>query len=791
MLNRKLRRDLQYSWRMLLAVTAIIAVGIACFIGMMSSSRNLEAAKSQYYSSCRMADFWIDLKKAPVEEVRRRARVDGLSEIRDRLQFKVIANLPEVDEPVSALMLSLPGDGAPVLNDIVMRRGSSFTNDRVNEVIVAEKFAKARGIDPGDRLEIVMNERSEELIVVGTAISAEFVYLTSPGSLVDDPKNFGLFWAKRSFLEDAFGFVGACNSVTGRFTPEARVSGAGTVLDTYSGRLEEFGVFVAIRRAQQFSNMTLSAEMSQLGKMALIFPTFFLFVGGLVLNVLMGRIAEQQRTVLGTFKALGYSDRELLRHYLLFGLVAGMLGALTGGVMGYWMAGAMTGGYLKFFSFPELVNGFYPGLILIGALMSMLACGLGTLQGVRRIVRLQPAEAMRPARPGHGGRILLERWGGLWSALDIQWQMVLRGLFRRKWRAAVSVISASLGAAIVILAFGFVNSLDAMIRIQFDHILRSDFHLTFSKELDRAVGEEIRRLPGITAAESVFMVPCTFEAGHRAKKGGVIGISPQSQLTSPAGIDGRVVPIPSSGLLMAQRLMDQLGLRPGDQLRLIPVKGHREPVTVRVAQGFPSMLGLDVYANEVWLNRLMGESASVSEVRVLARQNRDERRVFMRTLKGMPNLDSVTDIREQKQALRKQFDGAMRSTAVIMILLAAVIFFGSILNSTLIAMAEREREIATFSALGYFDRETARLFFRDNMVTNVAGTLIGLPMGVFMLKAMMIGFQTDAYSIPAILHPGSYLYTLALAVIFVLVAQIAVYRRLDRIDRVRALNVQE
>jgi len=791
MLQRKLRRDLRQSWGMLLAVTAILAVGIGCFIAMLSASRNLRAAQSRYYSACRLADFWIELKKAPVEEVRRRARLGGLSEVRDRLQFKVIVDLPEVEEPVSALMLSLPGDGAPVLNGIVMREGSSFTPDRRNEVIVAEKFATARGIEPGDRLHVVMDERREELIVAGIAISAEFVYLTSPGSLIDDPQNFGLFWAKRDFLEDSFGFAGACNSVTGRFTPEVRERGGDAVLDALSERLEDYGVFAAIPRARQFSHLTLSAEMEQLRKMALIFPSFFLFVAALILNVLMRRLAEQQRTVLGTFKALGYSDRQLLRHFLLFGIVTGGFGAALGGGFGYWLADIWTAIYLEYFSFPELANRFYPGLVLAGGALSTGVCALGTLQGVRRVVRLQPAEAMRPAPPARGGRILLERWAGFWKVLDVQWQMVLRGLFRRKWRAAVAVISAALGAAMVVLTFGFVDSLDALIRLQFDRILRSDFHLTFGEELDRSVVDEVKRLDGVTTVEAVFLMPCSFEAGHRSKRGGVIGISPGSRLTSPAGSDGRPAAIPPAGLLMAERLMDQLGLERGDAVRLVPVKGRRDPVETHVAGGFPSLLGLDVYADRGWLNRLVGESAAVSEVRVQARQNRAERREFMRTLKEMPKLGAVTDIRKQRTALQEQFDGAMRKTAVIMILFAAVIFFGAILNSTLIAMAERQRELATFSALGYFDRETARLFLRENLLTNVTGALLGLPIGHAMLAAMMIGFQTDAYSFPAVMRPASYLYTLALAVLFVLVSQLVVRRGLDRLDRVQALNVQE
>jgi putative ABC transport system permease protein len=202
-------------------------------------------------------------------------------------------------------------------------------------------------------------------------------------------------------------------------------------------------------------------------------------------------------------------------------------------------------------------------------------------------------------------------------------------------------------------------------------------------------------------------------------------------------------------------------------------------------------MGLDVYADLHWLNQLVGESAAASEARVLALQNPGERRVFMRAIKDMPQLEAVTDLREQKQALVRQFNGAMRSSAVIMIGFAAVIFFGAILNATLISIAERRREIATFGAMGYHGGEIGRLFLRENMLTNVSGTLVGLPLGWAMLHGSMQAFQTDAYGFMAALRPVSLVYTVALAVLFVASTQWAVYRNINRMDKVEALSVKE
>jgi len=132
-LNQKLCRDIWQSRYLILAVSAIIAVGIGCFVGMLSAAKNLEFARSNYYSSSRLADFWIDLKKAPVEEVRRLSLLPGISETRERIQFQVMLDLPESEKPVSALLLSMPDRQTPTVNNIIVRKGTYFTNNRTNE----------------------------------------------------------------------------------------------------------------------------------------------------------------------------------------------------------------------------------------------------------------------------------------------------------------------------------------------------------------------------------------------------------------------------------------------------------------------------------------------------------------------------------------------------------------------------------------------------------------------------------------------------------------------------------
>lgn len=271
--------------------------------------------------------------------------------------------------------------------------------------------------------------------------------------------------------------------------------------------------------------MVLDGELTQLKNMAYMFPLFFLVVAALVLNVLMIRLAEQQCTVVRTLKAIGYENKLLTIHSMKFDSTTGIVGGILGCLLGYWLGDVITRMYVEYFNFPQLNNRFYPILLLVGILISILFSVLGTLKGVRNILALEPAEAMRQASPPVGKTVFLEKIHFLWALLDAQWHMIIRGLFRNKSRTFISIFSATLGSSIVILAFGFVDSMNEMVQIQFDTVLKSDYRLTFNNEINYSAFDEISKIPGVIHVEPVYNLPCTFKTGNHSKKGVVTGIN--------------------------------------------------------------------------------------------------------------------------------------------------------------------------------------------------------------------------------------------------------------------------
>lgn len=789
-LDRKLARDLRGAAGMLLAITGIIVVGVTCFVGLSSAYVNLAESKRRYYEQCRMADFSVELKKVPLAELAPLAELPGVAAIRPRIQFYAAVDLPEVAEPLNGLVLSLPDRPQPIINDVVLRRGSYFTDRRENEVLVSESFAQYHRLRPGQWIHLLLNNRRQEVFIVGTAISSEFVYLLGPGRVTPDPKHFGVFYLKQSFAEDVFDFSGAANQVLGRLEA-SRGGDPREVLRRAETILSAYGVFSTTPLEEQFSNRFLSNEIRGLQTFATITPTMFLAVAALVLNVLLTRLTQQQRTTIGTLKAVGYSDWQLFWHLEKLGLSVGVAGGLLGCGLGYWLAGAMTGLYRLFFQFPDFQNEFSPWIHAAGLAISVACAVLGSLRGSRAVLKLRPAEAMRPAAPRQGGAVLLERVAWFWKSLDSGWRMVLRNVLRNRVRTLAGIFAAAMGASVLVNAWMMADAMTYFLDFQFRHVLRSDIDLTFKDEHGEDALLEAARLPGVDRAEPFLSVACTFRNGPYEKKGSITGLVPGAQLTVPRDLQERPARIPRAGLAMTRTLADILHLARGDTVTIEPVKGLRIACEVPVAEIAESYLGTSVYADLHYLNRLVNEEFALSGVQLTLDGDPGRRAALDRQLKELPALQAVGAREDIIQGIEETVLKHQWVVIDIMVFFAGVVFFGSILNASLVSLAERQREVATLRVLGYGPWQIGTLLLRESMIITLIGAVLGMPLGYALTAFTAWAYNTELFRLPIIATTGTWLWTLVLAVMFGLVAHMFVQRAIHRMAWPDALKAQE
>ncbi len=789
-LDRKLLRELHSTGLVLIAVGSIMALGVAAYVTLASAYRNLTTAQRLYYAECRMADFSLEFKKAPLAEVAAVANLPGVVEIRPRIQFFAVVDIENVVEPINGIVLSLPNRRAPIINDIVLRQGSYFSDTRDNEVIVNEAFARKHKLYPGMWIHLLLNNRRQELFIVGTAISSEFTYLVGPGSIVPDAKRFGVFYVKQTFAEEVFDMQGACNQVVGRMSPHEAAHPQET-LRRAELLLDDYGVLNAVPLRDQPSNRFLSNEIQGLQAFGVINPAIFLAVAAMVLNVLLSRLAEQQRVVVGTLKALGYSDGAVFRHFLKFGLIVGVGAGLAGCGIGWWMAGGMTGMYQTFFQFPSLENWIYPDVVATGVVIGLVCGMLGSMYGARGVLKLDPAVAMRPKPPPSGGAIFIERFRSFWKSLSFAERMTLRNVFRQRLRTAASIFAAAMGSMLSVDAILLYVEMQHMVDFQFTLVQRSDLDLAFKDEKSREALDEARRLPGVDRAEPVLDVACTFLHGSHTRKGGITGITRGGILTKPRDVDGRPLRIPTAGLMLTRKMAQLLHAEVGDKIIVRPTKGLREPREVEVAAIADSFLGIAVYADYDFLSRLVGEEATVTGVQLLIEPGPDVRNALFREIKQLPGVQSVTARADIVSNVQETLVKNQRVFIGLLVLFAGVIFFGSVLNSSLVSLAERRREVATLRVLGYGPWQVGALFLRESMLTNTFGTLIGLPLGYLLNYGITLAYDTEMFRIPMVDPTNVWIFVMVLGTSFGLLAHLLVQRSINHMDWLEALNARE
>ncbi|HEV8110780.1 MAG TPA: ABC transporter permease, partial [Burkholderiales bacterium] len=255
-LERKLVRDLRQIAGQAAAIVLVVACAVATADMSFGVLRSLEQARAQFYERCRFADLFGSLRRAPEAAAEAIRRLPGVAALQTRLAADVAIGLAGTDEPIAGRLLSLPERGEPEVNAIVLRRGRLFSAADAPEVIVSERFAEAHGLAPGERLSVRLRGHSRELVIVGLALSPEYVYALGPGMIAPDDRRFGILWAGRRLLEAELGAGGEFNDLAVRVKESAALE---EVAHQVEAALKAYGAADIHGRERQPSHAFLSA----------------------------------------------------------------------------------------------------------------------------------------------------------------------------------------------------------------------------------------------------------------------------------------------------------------------------------------------------------------------------------------------------------------------------------------------------------------------------------------------------------------------------------------------------
>lgn len=784
-LTRKLLRDFRRLWAQALAIALVLACGVAILLTTFGMYGALEDTRAAYYQRNRFADVFAEARRAPKALMADIRAIDGVRAAEARITEHVVLDIAGRTETITARILSLPLDGRARLNLPIVRQGRLPAPDAEGEVAINEPFAAANGLRTGDRILANINGRKRPLTVTGTLLSPEFIYTIGPGALVPDNRNFGVLWMPERALAAAYDMQGAFDDVALSLDPRTNEE---AVIDRLDDLLEPYGGLGAHGRDGQLSHSFVESELDQLRTTSVILPPIFFAISAFLVAMVLGRIIALERAEIGLLKAIGYSDVEVCLHYLLLAGLIAVAGIAIGWAGGTWLSRALARLYAQFFDFPYLIYSVSYNAYAVAGLLAVLSAALGAARSALRAARLPPAVAMAPPAPPRFKRTALDRLlAGLRLSQPVM--MILRSLMRWPLRSALTSLGLSLGVAVLIASSFFSDALARIVDTAFHQSARQDAVLMFEPDVPETALAAVTRLPGVLAAEGQQTQAAELRHGHRHKDVAIEARRPGADLARIVDGAGRAVSAPRDGLLLSERLADQLAVRPGDVIDVEFLGGRNETHRVRVAGLVTQYFGLGAYMDLGTLSRLRRQAPRISAANVLL-DGREVPRLH-RVLKDTPELSGLIMV----DAMRRSFQDTIHESITIMttvyIAIAVLISVGVAYNGARIQLSERARELASLRVLGFSRGEVSFILIGESILLAVLAQPLGWGLGAVISWALAHGSATDLYAIPLVLEPSGFARASLVVLAAALASALVVRRRLDRLDLVAVMKTRE
>lgn len=534
---------------------------------------------------------------------------------------------------------------------------------------------------------------------------------------------------------------------------------------------------------------------------SLIFPWFFFIVAALVCLNTMTRMVEDERTQLGTLKAMGFTEKEIVQKYIVYAFVASFFGSIAGTFLGFAVfPTALTSAYSIMFDMPPLIISYRFNYAVIGIILSVGTTVGASYFASRSSLKTPASMLMRPKAPKIGKRIFLEKFPKLWSRLSFTTKVTMRNVFRNKKRFIMAVIGVMGCTSLLVAGFGLNNSIETALEKQFtdeDSIVCYDMQVILNGSYDPTVTEckplvTVRERSEVgTSMLNYMKVYDTTSAFSDEKMETYLFVPEDSDAVSNYMRlrdykTGNPLSLPSNGAIITRKLAKKLNLGVGDS---ITVKLDDRPVNIPVAAIAENytfhyvFMSKEVYASlfnaNPKYNYIMANFSSD-----LSAQQKAELSAQLIDTYEISSVAFASDI-------RTMFENILDSIGylvIIMVVCAALLAFIVLYNLSTINIHERIKEIATIKVLGFTKAETSAYIFRENFMLTAIGTFIGLFTGIGLHRIVVMVGEVDVIMFGRSVGFMGFVYATVLSIGFSLIVNLVLKRTLNHVNMVESLK---
>ena len=522
-------------------------------------------------------------------------------------------------------------------------------------------------------------------------------------------------------------------------------------------------------------------DTQRIDNVAKVFPLVFFIVAVLICLTTMTRMVEEERSQIGTLKALGYSDISIMFKYILYAALATIIGSMIGVAIGYrTLPDLCFEMYKNMYRLGNIKLSYYSSLTFQGMMIALL-CTLGaTIYTCRKTLKESPANLLRPVAPPPGKRVLLERIKLVWNHLSFSYKVTVRNVFRYKKRFLMTIIGIAGCTGLILAGFGLKDCIIKMVPHQYEDIFSYQAKINLNEEKTNETIDKIKENKQIKDILEVHEESITID--NKDTNQSVTLVIPKDNPKEFIKLQDRKTEEQynlTDGLIITEKLAKLLEVEENDILKFSGTDTYKEKVA-HITENY--------LFHYIYLPKSLYKQDEYNTVLIKTKNMTEkEEKELANELKEIPGVSSITFT----SSTRHVFDDTMDSFAyvsLILIVSAGALAFVVLYNLSSVNISERRRELATIKVLGFYDKEVYQYINRENTILTLIGILLGLGTGNILTMYIIKTCEIDMLMFDTTIAWPSYLYAILITMSFAILVNIILYFSLKKIDMIESLK---
>ena len=534
-------------------------------------------------------------------------------------------------------------------------------------------------------------------------------------------------------------------------------------------------------------------DSSRIDAISALFPVFFLVVAALVCVTTMSRMVDEQRSQMGTYKALGYSVSQILKKYLVYSLTASVIGGILGQIICVMIfPRAIMGAYSMMYSLPTVCIKVPWDMVVVSLAAGIACTALVTVICCRKEVASVTATLMRPKAPKAGKTILLERIPFFWKRLSFSMKITIRNLFRYKIRFLMTVVGITGCTALIVAGFGLQNAISPIVDLQYQKLSTYDVLVSmYTPYNEEQASETSAELISDGILDSVVFqkqieITAKSDKAKDEKMGNSYAVIPENvkefeKMYHFYDLDtGKKLKLTDDGAIITGKMAETLKLNVGDTVKFIYEDQDYQVKVSAIAENYVYNY---IYITPNTYKKVLKEDLTFNSFIGDTKNEIDPEKILAKN----DNFLSAIPV----ASLCKTMDDTFKSmylVIAILIISASCLAIVVLYNLTNINISERIREIATTKVLGFNEKEASMYVFRENIIMTIIGLIFGNLFGYILAQKMIDMVEVDVVVFSRVIKYTSYMYATLITIVTTFVVMLLMRKKIRKIDMVEALK---